>query len=184
MSMVAESIGFWELPNPKQEQKIEWRPIPRVAKTIPFGYKVSKTDSNILEPIEDELNALEKAKLYLLENPDIATEIRDQLSSAKEIENLINQKDLKKINSDDSGNEINLSSDEIENQKSLSYVNQNFEVELSEIYVKSNILKKVLENAIGTEVIISVDVGERFNPLIAETSISKTSPLNFSTIIS
>lgn len=65
MSMVAESIGFWELPNPKQEQKIEWRPIPRVAKTIPFGYKVSKTDSNILEPIEDELNALEKAKLYL-----------------------------------------------------------------------------------------------------------------------
>ena len=110
----------------------------------------------------------EKAKLYLLENPDIATEIRDQLSSAKEIENLINQKDLKKINSDDSGNEINLSSDEIENQKSLSYVNQNFEVELSEIYVKSNILKKVLENAIGTEVIISVDVGERFNPLIAE----------------
>ena len=63
--MVAESIGFWELPNPKQEQKIEWRPIPRVAKTIPFGYKVSKTDSNILEPIEDELNALEKAKLYL-----------------------------------------------------------------------------------------------------------------------
>ena len=110
----------------------------------------------------------EKAKLYLLENPDIATEIRDQLSSAKEIENLIKQKDLKKINSDDSGNEINLSSDEIENQKSLSYVNQNFEVELSEIYVKSNILKKVLENAIGTEVIISVDVGERFNPLIAE----------------
>ena len=110
----------------------------------------------------------EKAKLYLLENPDIATEIRDQLSSAKEIENLINQKDLKKINSDESGNEINISLDEIENQKSLSYVNQNFEVELSEIYVKSNILKKVLENAIGTEVIISVDVGERFNPLIAE----------------
>tara|TARA_B100000674_G_scaffold492185_1_gene511653 strand:+ start:41 stop:1699 length:1659 start_codon:yes stop_codon:yes gene_type:complete len=110
----------------------------------------------------------EKAKLYLLENPDIATEIRDQLSSAKEIENLINQKDIKKINSDESGNEINISLDEIENQKSLSYVNQNFEVELSEIYVKSNILKKVLENAIGTEVIISVDVGERFNPLIAE----------------
>ena len=39
----------------------------------------------------------EKAKLYLLENPDIATEIRDQLSSAKEIENLIYLKAIYKV---------------------------------------------------------------------------------------
>ena len=110
----------------------------------------------------------DKAKFYLLENPDVASEIRSQLSIAIDIENEINQSDLKKLKSDDSGNEIDISSNEIENQRSLSFINQNLEVELSEVYVKSNILKKVLENAIGTEVMISVDVSERFNPLIAE----------------
>ncbi len=110
----------------------------------------------------------DKAKFYLLENPDVASEIRSQLSIAIDIDNEINQSDLKKIKSDDSGNEINVSSNAIENQRSLSFINQNLEVELSEVYVKSNILKKVLENAIGTEVMISVDVSERFNPLIAE----------------
>ncbi len=110
----------------------------------------------------------DKAKFYLLENPDVASEIRSQLSSAIDIDNEINQNDLKKLNSDDSGNLIDLSANAIENQRSLSFINQNLEVELSEVYVKSNILKKVLENAIGTEVMISVDVSERFNPLIAE----------------
>ena len=110
----------------------------------------------------------DKAKFHLLENPDLASEIRSQLSIAIDIDNEINQSDLKKLKSDDSGNEINVSSNEIENQRSLSFINQNLEVELSEVYVKSNILKKVLENAIGTEVMISVDVSERFNPLIAE----------------
>jgi len=65
MSIVAESIGFWELTKPKEKEKIEWRPIPRVSKTIPFGYKESTTDENILTPIEDELNALEQAKIHL-----------------------------------------------------------------------------------------------------------------------
>ena len=110
----------------------------------------------------------DKAKFYLLENPDVASEIRSQLSIAIDIDNEINQSDLKKLKSDDAGNEIDVSSNEIENQRSLSFINQNLEVELSEVYVKSNILKKVLENAIGTEVMISVDVSERFNPLIAE----------------
>ena len=110
----------------------------------------------------------DKAKLYLLENPEVASEIRAQLSITIDIENEANQKDLKKIKSDDSGNEINVSTNDIDNQRSLSFINQNLEVELSEVYVKSNILKKVLENAIGTEVMISIDVSERFNPLIAE----------------
>ena len=111
----------------------------------------------------------DKTKYYLLENPDVASEIRSQLSVAIEIDNEINQNDLKKLNTDDSGNQINVSSNAIENQRSLSFINQNLEVELSEVYIKSNILKKVLENAIGTEVMISIDVSERFNPLIAET---------------
>jgi len=110
----------------------------------------------------------DKAKFYLLENPDVASEIRSQLSIAIEIDNEINQNDLKKLNTDDLENQINVSSNAIENQRSLSFINQNLEVELSEVYVKSNILKKVLENAIGTEVMISIDVSERFNPLIAE----------------
>lgn len=110
----------------------------------------------------------DKAKYYLLENPDVASEIRSQLSVAIEIDNEINQNDLKKLNTDDLGNQINVSSNAIENQRSLSFINQNLEVELSEVYIKSNILKKVIENAIGTEVMISIDVSERFNPLIAE----------------
>ena len=65
MNIVAESIGFWELPKPTEKQTIEWRPIPRVSKTIPFGYKVNEKDTNILDPIDDELNALEQAKKYL-----------------------------------------------------------------------------------------------------------------------
>ena len=110
----------------------------------------------------------DKAKYYLLENPDVASEIRSQLSVAIEIDNEINQNDLKKLNTDDLENQIIVSSNAIENQRSLSFINQNLEVELSEVYIKSNILKKVIENAIGTEVMINIDVSERFNPLIAE----------------
>ena len=67
----------------------------------------------------------------MLENPDVASEIRSQLSVAIEIDNEINQNDLKKLNTDDSGNQINVSLNDIENQRSLSYVNQNLEIELS-----------------------------------------------------
>ena len=40
----------------------------------------------------------DKAKFYLLENPDVASEIRSQLSIAIDIDNEINQNDLKKLN--------------------------------------------------------------------------------------
>ena len=136
---------------------------------IAVNEKIVKKKGNWYLYGEEKLGyGKDKAKFYLLENPDVASEIRSQLSIAIDIENEINQSDLKKLKSDDSGNEIDVSSNEIENQRSLSFINQNLEVELSEVYVKSNILKKVLENAIGTEVMISVDVSERFNPLIAE----------------
>ncbi len=65
MSIVAESIGFWELPNPKQKEQLQWSPIPRVARTVPFGYVVSKEDNDILIPVKLELEALEQAKKYL-----------------------------------------------------------------------------------------------------------------------
>lgn len=43
----------------------KWKPIPRVSRTIPFGYKLDEEDPNLLLPIPFELEALEKAKQHL-----------------------------------------------------------------------------------------------------------------------
>ena len=43
----------------------DWKPIPKVGRVIPFGYKVSEEDDHILEPIVEELEALEKAKQHV-----------------------------------------------------------------------------------------------------------------------
>ena len=40
-------------------------PIPRVARTIPFGYEIDPDDSGILLPIDHELDMLEQAKKYI-----------------------------------------------------------------------------------------------------------------------
>ena len=64
----AESLGYWNLTKPEREEQKEnknWLPIPRVARTIPFGYKVDPQDDNILLPIPEELEALEQAKMHL-----------------------------------------------------------------------------------------------------------------------
>ena len=37
----------------------------RKARVIPFGYRKSESDDKILEPIQEELEALEQAKVYL-----------------------------------------------------------------------------------------------------------------------
>ena len=37
----------------------------RKARVIPFGYQKSESDDKILEPIQEELEALEQAKVYL-----------------------------------------------------------------------------------------------------------------------
>ena len=37
----------------------------RKARVIPFGYKKSESDDRILEPIQEALEALEQAKVYL-----------------------------------------------------------------------------------------------------------------------
>jgi hypothetical protein len=42
----------------------EWKPLPRVSKTIPFGYAVTEGDPDTLVPVILELEALEKAKQY------------------------------------------------------------------------------------------------------------------------
>jgi len=37
----------------------------RVSRTIPFGYKVNEEDNKLLEPIQEELEAIEQAKQYI-----------------------------------------------------------------------------------------------------------------------
>lgn len=42
-----------------------WKPLPRVARTIPFGYRVDENDPDLLMPVVFELEALEQAKKHL-----------------------------------------------------------------------------------------------------------------------
>ena len=62
------SLGKWKLPQPtdlKDEEQKEWIQIPRIARIIPFGYKVNETDTELLDPIPYELEALELARKYI-----------------------------------------------------------------------------------------------------------------------
>ena len=60
------SAGRWILPQPENVIADEdFLPIPRIARTIPFGYKEDPDDNNQLLPVPRELRALEKAKEYL-----------------------------------------------------------------------------------------------------------------------
>ena len=56
----------WKLPIPdRTELGFDWQPIVRIGRYIPFGYEQDEKDKDILLPIEDELELLEKAKKYL-----------------------------------------------------------------------------------------------------------------------
>ena len=60
------SLGTWKLPQPTDlKEDNEWQPIPRIARTIPFGYKKDEEDPNLLLPIPNELNLLELARDYI-----------------------------------------------------------------------------------------------------------------------
>ena len=62
------SLGKWKLPQPtdlKDDEQKEWIPIPRIARIVPFGYKVNKEDNDLLDPIPYELEALELARKYI-----------------------------------------------------------------------------------------------------------------------
>ena len=62
------SVGKWKLPQPtdlKDEDNKEWIQIPRIARTVPFGYKVNEDDKELLDPIPYELEALELARKYI-----------------------------------------------------------------------------------------------------------------------
>ena len=60
--------GYFKLPDPVGLQEDnEWLSIPRISRTIPFGYEVYEEDKDVLIPIIEELEALELAKDYLTE---------------------------------------------------------------------------------------------------------------------
>ncbi len=59
-------LGFWELPRPLKGKEKEWHVIARVStRQVPFGYRVHPDDDRLLEPISEELEALELAKRHL-----------------------------------------------------------------------------------------------------------------------
>ena len=63
---MTRSIGRWKLPQPTDiKEDNEWIAIPRIARTIPFGYVQDDNDPDVLRPVPDELNLLEKARTYV-----------------------------------------------------------------------------------------------------------------------
>jgi len=56
----------WTLPKPEEtEDGYNWKPVVRVGRTIPFGYMQSEEDRDLLLPIVEELELLEKAKKFI-----------------------------------------------------------------------------------------------------------------------
>lgn len=63
---MTKKTGTWKLPQPTDiKEDNEWVPIPRISRTVPFGYSVDPDDEYVLLPIQSELDLLEKAKEYL-----------------------------------------------------------------------------------------------------------------------
>ena len=63
---MTRSVGKWKLPQPTDiKEKNEWVQIPRIARTVPFGYKLNEEDPDILDPIPTELDLLEKARQHV-----------------------------------------------------------------------------------------------------------------------
>ena len=63
---MTRSLGKWELPQPLDiKDETEWSPIPRIARTIPFGYVQDEQDPDLLQPVQNELDKLEMARDYL-----------------------------------------------------------------------------------------------------------------------
>ena len=60
---IREGLGVWILPQPVAEQV--WVAIPKFGRTIPFGYRIDDDEPDWLQPIQTELEALEKAKKFI-----------------------------------------------------------------------------------------------------------------------
>lgn len=60
-----QTAQTWKIP--KRGLKGEWYPVVRIGRHIPFGYEQDPDDPDILQPIPEQLEMLETAKLYLKE---------------------------------------------------------------------------------------------------------------------
>ena len=59
------SLGKWTLPQPTDmKEEEEWVAIPKIARTVPFGYVVDENDPDVLQPVKLELELLEQARAY------------------------------------------------------------------------------------------------------------------------
>ena len=82
----------WTLPAPPREPDVEWQSVIRVGRVVPFGHAQDEDDEDLLIPIPNELNALEKAKLLLKEYS--LREVADWLS--RETGRVISHEGLRK----------------------------------------------------------------------------------------
>lgn len=56
----------WKLPLPEEDgDEYIWRPVVRVGKHVPWGYKQDPNDPDILLPIPEDLELMEQAKKFL-----------------------------------------------------------------------------------------------------------------------
>ena len=63
---MSRTAGKWKLPQPTDlKDEDEWVPVPRIARTIPFGYKADESDPDILLPVATELDLLETARKHV-----------------------------------------------------------------------------------------------------------------------
>ena len=63
---MTKPLKQWKLPQPTDvKENNEWVPIPRISRTIPFGYDIDPDDPDVLLPNEYQLDMLEKAQQYL-----------------------------------------------------------------------------------------------------------------------
>ena len=63
---MTRTAGQWKLPQPTDlKDENTWIQIPRIARTVPFGYIQSQKDSEVLDPIDNELDKLEMARKYV-----------------------------------------------------------------------------------------------------------------------
>jgi len=62
---MTKPLKQWKLPQPTDiKEDNEWIPIPRISRTIPFGYDVDPDDPDVLLPNEHQLDMLMKAQKY------------------------------------------------------------------------------------------------------------------------
>ena len=63
---MTRTAGRFNLPQPTDiRDEEEWIPVPRIARTIPFGYELDEDDPDILIPVPKELDLLETARKHV-----------------------------------------------------------------------------------------------------------------------